>query len=227
MAIEWTPITDARCNRVLIVTSVSAERDAVLRGLDGDDRFTVVIGGVGTASAAIATSKALSADTPPYDLVVSAGIAGGFAARAAVGSVVVASEIIAADLGAETPDGFMSVDELGFGATRIAVAPQLAARLTAALQAAGLVACSGPILTLSTVTGTAATAAQLEARIPGAAAEAMEGYGVALAAQDNAVAVLEVRAISNAVGPRDRAAWRIPDALVALQSASAIMREVL
>jgi futalosine hydrolase len=28
--------------------------------------------------------------------------------------------------------------------------------------------------------------------------------------------VLEIRAISNPVGPRDRAAWRIPEALAAL-----------
>ncbi|CAM5245473.1 Futalosine hydrolase [Streptomyces griseomycini] len=72
------------------------------------------------------------------------------------------------------------------------------------------------MLTVSTVTGTAARAAGLRARHPRALAEAMEGFGVAEAAAAHGVPVLEVRAVSNPVGPRDRAAWRIGDALAAL-----------
>ncbi|MGZ4164722.1 MAG: futalosine hydrolase, partial [Tumebacillaceae bacterium] len=140
---------------------------------------------------------------------------------------VVASEIIAADLGVETPEGFQSLDEMGFGSTRVAVDSALASRVTEALQAAGLPVAMGPVLTLSTVTGTAETATELVARVPEATAEAMEGYGVALAAQEFGIPVLEIRAISNAVGPRDRAAWRIKDALEALQAAGAVLMEVL
>jgi futalosine hydrolase len=44
----------------------------------------------------------------------------------------------------------------------------------------------------------------------------MEGYGVACAADAVGVSFGEVRTISNAVGPRDRDAWRIGDALAAL-----------
>ena len=43
----------------------------------------------------------------------------------------------------------------------------------------------------------------------------MEGFGVAEAAAAHGVPVLELRAVSNPVGPRDRAAWRIGDALAA------------
>ncbi|MDG4862637.1 futalosine hydrolase, partial [Streptomyces sp. T-3] len=56
-------------------------------------------------------------------------------------------------------------------------------------------------------------------RHPGALAEAMEGFGVAEAAAVHGLPVLEIRAISNPVGPRDRAAWRIGDALAALTEA--------
>jgi futalosine hydrolase len=210
---------------VLIVTAVAAERDAILRGLPSGGAFDVIAAGVGPAAAAAGTAKALAAGE--YGLVVSAGIGGGFAGRAEVGSLVVASELIAADLGAETPEGFRSVDELGFGSARAQVDRQLADRLTAALQAAGLQAAAGPVLTVSTATGTAATAAELAARVPGAAAEAMEGYGVAAAAQAFGLPVLEIRAISNAVGPRDRAAWRIGDALNALERAASQLSEVL
>ncbi|EXX86866.1 hypothetical protein BG53_03345 [Paenibacillus darwinianus] len=212
--------------RVLIMTAVEAERDAVLRGLRGAKEVDVMLAGVGAASAAAHTARALTA-SGPYGLVVSAGIGGGFAGRAEVGSIVIADAIVAADLGAETGEGFSSLDELGFGTTRMPVAASLADRLQAALSAAGLPACSGPVLTVATVTGTAETARELSVRVPGAAAEAMEGYGVAAAAAMFGLPALEIRTISNAVGPRDRSAWRIPDALAALEAASSTLREVL
>jgi len=83
------------------------------------------------------------------------------------------------------------------------------------------------VLTVSTVTGTAASAAELASRVPGATAEAMEGYGVGSAANDRGLPVLEIRAISNVVGPRDRSAWQIKAALDALEAASAVLTEVL
>ncbi|WP_267242617.1 futalosine hydrolase [Streptomyces sp. PR69] len=230
-------------------TAAVAERAGV--------RVDVLVGGVGPAAAAAAAAAALTraqtapaaqtaqtaaraetatrpetAYSPPYDLVVSAGIGGGFAPRAPLGSLVVADAIIAADLGAEapqSPDGWLPVEELGFGRTVHTPPPALSARVARALDAV-----HAPVLTVSTITGTAARAEQLRRRHPRAAAEAMEGFGVAEAAAAAAAAaagarpgpghpapsplpVLEIRAISNAVGPRDRAAWRIGDALAALQ----------
>lgn len=211
-------------SRVLVVTSVEAERDAVWRGLQADGRFTVIIGGVGPMSAAARTARELASQ--PYDLVVCAGICGGFVGRADVGSIVVASEIICADLGAETPDGYMSVDELGFGSARIGVALELSQSLTKAVNNAGHAAICAPVLTLSTVTGTQQTTEALLARVPTAAAEAMEGFGVATAAQIFGLPVVEMRAVSNAIGPRDKSAWRIKDALIALELASTALREV-
>ncbi|KQX52027.1 MULTISPECIES: futalosine hydrolase [unclassified Paenibacillus] len=211
--------------RVLIMTAVAPERDAVQRGLGHDSRFEFALAGVGLAAAAV--NGAIELAKAEYDLVVIAGIAGGFVGQAEVGSLVVASEIIAADLGVELLDGFSSLDELGFGSTRVGVAADVAERVTAALLAAGLPAQMAPVLTVATATGTAATAAALAARVPGAAAEAMEGFGIATAAQQRGVPVLEIRAISNAVGPRDRDAWRIGDAFKALEAASSVLAEVL
>ncbi|GAB6153913.1 futalosine hydrolase [Desulfosporosinus burensis] len=210
---------------VLVITAVSAERDAVLRGLKGDTRFVVLAAGVGSVIAAVNTVKALA--SAEYGLVICAGIGGGFSGKAEVGSLVVATEIIAADLGAETSEGFCSLDELGFGFTRVQIEANLVNRLTRALHEARLSVSTGPVLTVSTVTGTAASSAELAARVPGAAAEAMEGYGVGLAAQDLGLPVLEIRAISNMVGPRDRSAWRIKEALDVLEAASAVLTEVL
>jgi futalosine hydrolase len=191
--------------RVLVATAVPAERDAVAQAFPGE----VLAVGVGPARAAAGTATALA--RAPYDLVVSAGIGGGFAPRAPLGSLVVADEITAADLGAETPDGFLPVTELGFG-TVTHRPPEALVRETAAATGA----LTGAVLTVSTVTGTAARAAALRARHPTALAEAMEGFGVAEAAALHGVPVLEIRAVSNPVGPRDRAAWRIGAALAAL-----------
>lgn len=66
----------AGTRRVLIVTAVAAERDAVLRGLKGSDRFHVIAAGAGTAAAAAGTAAALAAGS--YGCVISAGIGGGF-----------------------------------------------------------------------------------------------------------------------------------------------------
>ena len=67
----------------------------------------------------------------------------------------------------------------------------------------------------------AETATRLAERFPDAVAEAMEGYGVAEAA--NGRPFVELRAISNAIGPRDRSAWRLKEAFQALSTASAAL----
>ncbi|MGF9697443.1 futalosine hydrolase [Paenibacillus sp. MABNR03] len=259
------PAPEKAAPRVLIVTAVDAEKEAVLRGL-GDHpagMFDVIAGGVGPSAVAASTAATLALAaaagvqalaqgatapagpdaaqssaaspgplagtglTPAYSLVVSAGIGGGFPGRADVGSLVVADAMVAADLGSQTPDGFLSVDELGFGSSRVAADAELAARLRHELQRAGHAVSGGTAVTVSTATGTAETAAELLRRVPDATAEGMEGFGVATAAKQFGVPALELRAISNAVGPRDRDAWRIKDALDALQAASSILREVL
>ncbi|WP_299535400.1 futalosine hydrolase [uncultured Streptomyces sp.] len=214
--------------RVLVVTAVPVERDAVTRASGGSPEvlrvpgaeihrtgpLDVLAGGAGPAAASAATAFALAACSGAYGLVVSAGIGGGFAPAAPVGSLVVADAIVAADLGAETPDGFVPVTGLGFGRDRFEPPPALvreAASVTGAV--------TGPVLTLSTVTGSAARTAALLAAHPTAVAEAMEGFGVAEAAAGLGLPALEIRAVSNTVGPRDRAAWRIGDALTALTGA--------
>lgn len=214
-----------------MATAVSAEREAVAAASSGTAHairlpgatlhraggHDLLAAGVGPALAAASVSAALTAaalDGTPYRLVVCAGIAGGFQPGAPVGSLVIADDIVAADLGAETPEGFLPVTELGFGTVSHRPPKSLVREVAAAT--GGSV---GTVLTVSTVTGSAARAAELRARHPRALAEAMEGFGVAEAAGAHGVPVLEIRAVSNPVGPRDRAAWNIGAALAALTGA--------
>jgi futalosine hydrolase len=204
---------------LLVATAVAAERDAVLAGLPpGPSTVTVAAVGVGPAAAAAGTARLLAlaeSAGQPYRAVISAGIAGGFTGRAPVGSVVLATRSVQADLGAASPEGFLPVEHLGLGTCVVAADEALLADLLKALPGAVV----GDVLTLATVTGTAERAEALAVSHPAAVAEAMEGYGVACAAAAAGAAFAELRAVSNLVGPRDRASWRIPEALAALTRA--------
>jgi len=207
------------------MTAVSEESEAVLRGINGRKNIDVLLAGVGPITAAARTARILA--RKDYDLVVSAGIAGGFKGMAEIGSVVVANKIVSADLGAEGPEGFLNLDQLGFGSsTTIPCDVEQISKLSQSLKAAGLLVQTGPIVTVSTVTGSDTTAKEMADRVSGAVAEAMEGYGVAIAAKEYRLPVIELRAISNLVGPRDRSSWRMNDALAALATASKVLAEV-
>lgn len=168
-------------HRILIVTAVAAEADSVAGGLadlarpagelpvpgglllrrygatgPADVSVDVLVGGVGPAAVAASTGAALARAAlagEPYHLVVSAGIAGGFPGRAPLGSLVVSDAVVAADLGADTPEGYLPVEELGFGRSVHAVPAALTGPVAAALAAAGLPHTTGGVLTVSTVTG--------------------------------------------------------------------------
>ncbi|MDT4938202.1 MAG: futalosine hydrolase, partial [Pseudonocardiales bacterium] len=121
---------------LLVVTAVVAERDAIVAACSGGPDVQgapaplpgtrVMVGGVGPAAAAAAASAALAEGG--IDLVLCAGVGGGFAPLG-IGEVAVASCAVFADLGAETADGFAPVSTLGFGTERYEVAPRLAVEL--------------------------------------------------------------------------------------------------
>ncbi|MFC3831291.1 MULTISPECIES: futalosine hydrolase [Deinococcus] len=187
----------------------------------------VVVSGVGPVAAALATQRALLEQ--PAGLVISAGIGGAYPGSGLnPGDLAVSSEIIHADLGAWDGDMWLELDALGLSVRsdgqqgiRFAVwdgAEEAARRADAPF---------GPLLTLSSVTGSALQAAALTARHPGALTEGMEGAGVAHAALVAGVPVVEVRGVSNPVGPRDRSAWRLGEALAATRrGVQAVLEEL-
>lgn len=195
----------------MVATHAEAAR---LRDLEGGGT-RVVVCGVGPVAAALSTQAALLG--APYDLAVSAGIGGAYPGSGLrPGDLAVSSELVQADLGADDAGTFLDLDALGLS---VEPEPGQTGRFPAWAGAADLAARAGaaygPALTLSTVTGSAAAARLLEARYPGALTEGMEGAGVAHAAYRCGVSALEVRGVSNGVGPRDRSTWRIAEALAA------------
>jgi len=204
-------------SRLLVVTAVTAEAAALTRDTP-PGALDVHPVGVGSATAAAGTARLLglaAAAGTPYRAVVSAGIGGGYPAVVALGGTVLATRCTAADLGADSPEGFLSLDELGIGSASTPVDENLLRGLASAVPDAY----AGPVLSVNTVTGTADGAAELLRRFPDAVAEAMEGYGVGVAAAQFGLPFAELRTISNPVGPRDRAAWRLDLAFGALAEA--------
>lgn len=195
--------------RALTVVATATERDALLGSIPSADVADVVVAGIGPAAAAAATADALA--TSRYDVVISAGICGAFPGTASIGDIVIATQIVAADLGADSPEGFLSASDLEWTSTCFDVPADLVASVRGKLPAA----VAGPVLTVSTVTGTHDRACALANRFR-PVAEAMEGWGVVEAARRHDLPVVEVRTVSNVVGIRDKATWDIPLALSAL-----------
>lgn len=221
---------------LLVVTSVEEEATAVLSGLtpraadhvtvgpyaatsvrDGPSTVTVVAGGVGPAASAAAAATALA--LLPCSAVVNCGIGGAFPGKAPPCSIVVSDMVVAADLGAQTDDGFETLDALGFGPVTLDADTALAGACLERLVTAKLQARRGTILTVSTITGRQSRLAALASRWD-PVAEAMEGYGVLLAAANFGVPAVELRTMSNVVGHRDVTTWDVTGALDALVQAS-------
>jgi futalosine hydrolase len=171
-------------------------------------------------AAAIGTAKAL-ARRRDATLVISAGIAGGFAGRIAVGGLAIADRITFADLGARVDTGFLTLNEMGL--RQESSYPVADSRVRERLAASSLAVVCGEVLTLACMTGTDDDGEQLASRNPHAIAEAMEGFGVAAAARDAGVPYAEIRAISNPIGKRDPTTWNMQGAFDALAEAFAVL----
>jgi futalosine hydrolase len=216
--------------RTLAVVATEQERAALLRSVTASPAEVgpyraartagadVLVCGIGPAAAAACTATALALGS--YEVVLSLGICGAFRGTADVGDLVVATELVAADLGADSTDGFLSMSALGWADDVAGVDPSL---VTAAVARLGDVV-TGPVVTVSTVTGTRARADVLAERY-GPVGEAMEGWGVLSGALPYGLPVLEVRAVSNLVGDRDTSTWDLPAAFAALGRAGSLLLE--
>jgi len=189
-----------------------------------------VVSGVGQANTAQSISPVL--ESGAASVVIMGGCAGAYAGSGLlVGDVAVATEEVYADLGAQTPEGWKSLEELGLpllekgerryydrfpldlGAYEGALRAFDLNRLRPAAQGSGRLpgVHFGPFLTVSVVSGTAKRGDELYARHR-ALCENMEGAAAAQVAVLYGVPFIEVRGISNMVEDRDRGKWDIQTA---------------
>jgi futalosine hydrolase len=169
--------------------------------------------GVGKTEAALHLVPALIAK--PADLVVSFGIAGAYPGGGLdVGDVCIVTQERFADEGVETPDGFLSIDDLGLGdGGPYHAHVELSRRLAELLDVREV---GGA--TVSTCSGTDEHSDALFART-GAAVETMEGAVVARVCEELRIPWVQLRAVSNRTGNRKSGGWNIEAALEALNHA--------
>jgi futalosine hydrolase len=184
-------------------------------------------GGMGKTNAAHALTALL--ETRPVRGVIGFGIGGAYPGSGlSVGSVALATAAVYGDEGVQTPAGWMTTEGIGIplwvtGGSRLfnefALDPARVERARAALADAGFDVRTGPFVTVSVCSGTAALGAAMAARIPGALCEGMEGAALAHVAAIYEVPLLELRAVSNLVEDRDLSRWRIREAAETAQEA--------
>ena len=225
---------------VLVLAAVEAEMEPFLRRLDLPDSLVsvceprIIVTGAGKTRTALGVNRDLSSG--PCALVVQIGVAGALpGSRLEPGDVVVATSEFLADEGVEAPTGFLDLLALGLPSgmaggrpiyNEVPLSIPAPATLSAIeASAAGRYAVrAGRLATVSTGSGTDASAARITAR-SSALAESMEGAAAALAALYHGIPFFEVRGISNRAGDRDRGTWLIETAADhAAEAASLLVR---
>jgi len=179
---------------ILVVCAVERE----LRHWKPRPQIETLVAGIGPVEAAAATARALTTSSP--SCVINAGIAGAFSGRARVGDGFAVETDYFAELGLE---GGAPLPSLPGGARLVTQADSDPALLTTARRAGARI---GNAVTVSTVTQTRARADELAARFE-AELEAMEGFAVLRAAALASVPAIELRGVSNVVGPREESGW--------------------
>ncbi|HEX4275877.1 MAG TPA: futalosine hydrolase [Bryobacteraceae bacterium] len=191
-----------------LVVCVSTEMEgALLR-----PHASVICTGVGAVNAAYALTRYL--DRQPVKSVIVCGIAGAYPASGlSIGDVVCAESECYGDLGADSADGFLDMQALGFP-----VIPGPPPRYNSLPMQLFPASRRARFVTVNTCTGTDEVARARAART-GGAVESMEGAAIAHVAALAGIAAGEIRGISNLAGNRDRGAWRVKEAAVAAQEA--------
>jgi futalosine hydrolase len=198
---------------LLVCTATEFEAGLLRHQLRDDRRVRLLQTGVGPVNAAHAVTLAIAKEKPKAIIVC--GVGGAYPASGlSLGDVVCAEREIYGDLGAQSPDGFLDMKALGFPVVSGPSAPlfnELPMQLFPVTRRVIFV-------TVSTCTGTSASAEQLQTRT-GGAVENMEGAAVAHVAHLHGIPVGELRGISNLVTNRDKGTWKLQEAAEAAQRA--------
>ena len=212
--------------RILIVAATAAEIDPLVGALrfcvDGDARVTrckrgtrdvdVLTTGVGMVATAAWCSRLLAVEDD-YDIALNLGLCGSFDAAIAPGTVVHVVTEQLPELGAEEDEGFLSLQQLG-----------LLEKNEFPFQAGRLMNAGPPLnevllrlpgvhgITVNTVHGAERTIAAVRRRFA-PQVESMEGAAFMYTCIIHQIPFAEVRAVSNVVEKRNRAAWTMKEAI--------------
>jgi futalosine hydrolase len=208
-ALEIAPI-------VASLGSGTSAGDGITRYVSGGHETDVLVTGIGMVATAVWSTRALM--RTPYDAGLNLGLCGSFNRRLPPGAAVhVVSDRIS-ELGAEDGDAFLPLDALklpesglvGTGSRIVNTSP-----LTNAFVAT-LPAVDG--ITVNAAHGHPASIASVVARFH-PDVESMEGAAFLSACLAAGLRCAQVRVVSNVIERRNRAAWKLEEAVAALSAA--------
>ena len=192
----------------------------VLFHSESGKKAPVLVTGVGkTNSALVLTQYFLKYGCP--EEVINTGIAGAYPGSGIIVShVAVATEEIYADEGVLTPEGFLTMEDIGFpllitddqhfyNSFPVPHGKKVQEML---VKKTKLSVYEGRFLTVSTVTATREMETERTAQFQ-PICESMEGAAVAHTCAAFAVKFTEIRGISNFVGSYDKTGWKIENAM--------------
>ncbi|MGB0917226.1 MAG: futalosine hydrolase [Flavobacteriales bacterium] len=187
-------------SNILLVAATKAEMPTTV-----NPKVDMLVTGVGMVATTHVLTKELS--KKQYDLVVDVGIGGSFNPAIKIGDVVQVTADRLVELGVEDNGKFVPAHEMD-----LVNADEL--MFETELTVSNLTKANG--ITVNTVHGTQETIAAVVKQF-NPDVETMEGAAVAYVCQQFDVPWVQIRAISNRVEPRNRAAWNINLAIKNLQ----------
>jgi len=222
--------------RALVVAATEAEVSPFVAGLGrasavgprvtryqgGGHDIDLLISGVGLVATATWCSRVLSAER--FDVALNLGVCGSFRPEIFPGAVVHVVSDRLPELGAEDGDAFLTIqdmkllgdDEFPFtGGRLVNASPPVLGPLSSMRAVNGI--------TVNTVHGNDDSIARVTKRFS-PDVESMEGAAFMYACMIQGVPFAQVRAVSNMVERRNRAAWKLNEAIANL---STVARQIL
>jgi futalosine hydrolase len=181
------------------------ERDSTI----GNNRFDVLIAGIGSMSTAYWLTKTIGKKRP--GLMIQAGIGGSFSPSYPPGSLVLVNEEVTGDVGVEENNEFKDVFDMGLPQiTDPYTGKNLVNTHTDLLQRQQLPLVKS--VTISEITTRAERINQLQQKYQ-PVVESMEGAAFHYVALIEKIPYIQLRAVSNMVGERDKAKWKMKEAI--------------
>lgn len=182
-----------------------AERDCLI----GRNRFNVLITGIGTMSTAYWLTKTILDRRP--QLLIQAGVGGSYSTGFQPGSLVLVNEEVTGDLGVEENNEFRDIFDMGL--------PQITTPYTGK----SLLNNNNELLrqynlplvkavTINEITTRRERIEQLQQKYQ-PVVESMEGAPFHYIALTEKIPFIQMRAISNMVGERDKSKWKMKEAI--------------
>lgn len=210
--------------KILLIAATSAEIQPFVNHFKlqlntdiviGHTQVLTIVSGAGMVATAYSLGKALRNFSP--DFILNVGIAGAIDRTIELGALVNVVQDFLYRFGAEDNNQFISASEIGLlnpEVEYLQTSPIKIDRNTLLNSFDLLPKVNG--ITVQTVHGSASSIEKLKLQHPDAQTESMEGAAAFYAGFMEKIPVVQLRGISNYVEPRNRAGWKITEAIKVL-----------